>query len=317
MIALLSAALPTLATPRLATVPRLVNIAVAQQSNVVRIPAFLSDDEIQSIHDAADTVGKNVETHDLHRRQGAPEGSWFTVFLNHRLQELLPDIHTRMMDAARAADAGSWQVLDEERFELNLRCAEYHSVLPGGGIPMAKHHDYGSLLTLDIMLSDSETDFEGGNFETLEADGSRASHEFKRGDLLIFLSHKYHCVRPVTAGRRRVLVCELWEGLPRRCVKRCNEPWGACVCEFGPAPTLYQPAAQQAKQQFSKLRPCLRLFSKSTEELDALSASLAVEPSDASEYEQLGAHRQFVARKEIDRQRTQALSEAKEAVTAL
>lgn len=305
--------------PRLTSVPRLVPIAEAQKTNVARIPKFLSNDDIKAIHATALAVGDETTTHDLHRRQGAPEGTWHTVFLNHRLGELLPDLHERMMDAAKEADKNNWMLLDDERHDINLRVAEYHRVSPGGGIPMKKHHDYGSLLTMDLMLSDGDgADFDGGNFQTLEPDGTLASHRFERGDLLIFQSHKYHCVSPVTAGRRSVLVCEVWEGLPRRCAKRCNEPWGACVCEFAnPPPVLYQLAARGTLPSagFSKLKPCLRHFSKTLPELDELAHDLAAAGDEAaSEYEQLGAHRQWLQRKELDRQREEALTEAKRLV---
>merc|ERR1711924_327646 len=79
------------------------------------------------------------------------------------------------------------------------------------------------------MLSHT-ADFEGGAFRTLEADGNLLSHPFERGDLNVFLSHKYHCVDPVMHGRRQVFVCEWWEGLERRCNERCMIPWGPCWC---------------------------------------------------------------------------------------
>lgn len=301
---------------RLAAVPRLVPIVEAQRSSVVRVKGFLSEEDIQRIHKTASLVAETTETHDLHRRQGAPQGSWMTVFLNHRLELLLPDIHERMMEAAIEADREHWQLLDASRHELNLRVSEYHRVLPSGGIPMAKHHDYGSLLTMDLMLSEGGVDFEGGRFQTLESNGELKSHAFEQGDLLIFQSHKYHCVSEVTSGRRTVLVSELWEGLPRRCVKRCNTPWGPCVCEFGVPPQLYRRAKHQDAQlegaAFSKLRPCIRHFSKSTEDLEALSASLATAgPEKAAERDQLGAHMAFVKGKELDRARQEALDQAR------
>ena len=116
---------------------------------------------------------------------------------------------------------------------LNLRSAEYHDIGPGGALPHPKHLDYGSLITVDFMLSDTD-DFEGGTFSTLEADGTLQPRAFERGDMIIFLSHKYHCVAPVTAGRRNVLVCELWEGLPRICPQRCSDAFGPCYCRFVP-----------------------------------------------------------------------------------
>ena len=136
-------------------------------------------------------------------------------------------------------EASGWGLLDDRRAQLNLRVAEYHVVEEQGGLPIPKHIDYGSLMTLDIMLSHT-SEFEGGIFQTLEADGSFASHPFERGDALIFQSHKYHSISPVTWGRRNVFIAEIWEGLARRCPRRCTEPWGACYCAFRPPELVYR-----------------------------------------------------------------------------
>ena len=88
-----------------------------------------------------------------------------------------------------------------------------------------QHYDHGSLVTVDVMLSET-SDFEGGTFETSESDDYLLAHPFEKGDLLLFLSHKYHCVAPVEAGERRVLVAEIWEGdecaINGRCEGRCG-----------------------------------------------------------------------------------------------
>jgi len=123
-------------------------------------------------------------------------------------------------------------VLDGRR-QLSFRCAEYHQVLPAGGLPIKEHYDAGSLITLDLMLSETG-DFAGGVFATLEADGELKEHAFERGDLIVFASHKYHCVSPVSRGLRRVLVAEIWEGVERRCPGRCHVPWGPCNCLLEP-----------------------------------------------------------------------------------
>ena len=62
-----------------------------------------------------------------------------TVFLNHRLELLLPDIHEgAQMEAAIEADGAHWQLLDASRHELNLRFRSATALLPiSGGIPMA------------------------------------------------------------------------------------------------------------------------------------------------------------------------------------
>merc|ERR1712037_677496 len=58
-----------------------------------------------------------------------------------------------------------------------------------------------------------------------------AEHHFAKGDALIFLSHKSHCVRAVNSGTREVLVIELWEGMERSCDHRCDQRWGSCWME--------------------------------------------------------------------------------------
>ena len=75
--------------------------------------------------------------------------------------------------------------------------------------------------------------FEGGQFSTLEEDDVLKSHAFEKGDLLLFLSHKYHCVAPVDAGERRVFVAEIWEGEARDCAGRCVQPAGAVCVSCG------------------------------------------------------------------------------------
>ena len=47
------------------------------------------------------------------------------------------------------------------------------------GAPDPKHYDAGSLVTLDLMLSPT-SEFKGGAFATLEADGQLQRHEFER-----------------------------------------------------------------------------------------------------------------------------------------
>ena len=73
------------------------------------------------------------------------------------------------------------------------------------------------------MLS-STREFEGGAFQTYEADGSMKSHPYEQGDAIVFPSHKYHSVAPILSGRRSVLITELWQGPERSCAHRCMHP---------------------------------------------------------------------------------------------
>ena len=93
------------------------------------------------------------------------------------------------------------------------------------------HYDFGSVLTIDVMLSQPGADFKGGAFQTPEADGSVRAHRFEYGDALVFVSHKPHFVAPVEAGERRVLIMELWEGEERHCPHRCVVPHGHCILD--------------------------------------------------------------------------------------
>lgn len=100
---------------------------------------------------------------------------------------------------------------------------EYHEYSVGGRLSAAAHYDAGSLLTLDIMLSTPGVDFDGGEFVAPLADGTCSRvPDFTKGDAIVFLSHKYHNIEPVTRGSRVVLVAELWEGPEKECPHRCN-----------------------------------------------------------------------------------------------
>merc|ERR1711871_684408 len=60
------------------------------------------------------------------------------------------------------------------------------------------------------ILKDKAVNLRCAEYHTVTPPGNLA---FERHyDLLLFLSHKYHCVSPVESGTRNVLVAELWEG---------------------------------------------------------------------------------------------------------
>ena len=79
------------------------------------------------------------------------------------------------------------------------------------GIVMMCGAPTGSVITVDIMLSDV-AQLDGGIFHTLENDGADlVPHEFERGDAMVFVSHKFHGVSGLRSGTRQVLVTELWQ----------------------------------------------------------------------------------------------------------
>jgi hypothetical protein len=210
---------------------RLVPVDEAQASSVVHLDGLLDEDDMAALSDLAHAASLadpscvsdrsswsdpgQIRAQISEGAEANDQGSvWSVVFLQagRRLQRRLPAITTKLLAAVRAADQSNWRALSGLA-HCNIRCAEYHTMRPGGGLADPEHYDYGSLLTLDVMLSEPGADFEGGTFRTLEPDGSMRSHQFERGSALLFLSHKPHCVAPVTRGTRHVLVVEIWEGL--------------------------------------------------------------------------------------------------------
>ena len=164
----------------------------------------------------------------------ADHGGRRTTYLNSSPSACTDPLILKLRRIMEAADeASSWNLLSEP---CNIRCIEFHECTAAGdgtsgvetGAPGREHYDAGSLITLDLMLSESES-FDGGTFGTLEADGTMATHALSRGDAVVFVSHKYHTVSPVTRGTREVLVMELWRGPVRHCPHRCLKPEGECT----------------------------------------------------------------------------------------
>ena len=200
----------------------LVPVDVARRSAVKRIPRFLTDAEIDELTATAALVEAEVGAVARPTRGGG----WSTVYLNAELGRRLPWLRERVFAAASAADQELWGGVLAGK-TINLRCAEYHTVTPPGNLAFERHYDHGSLITIDTMLSDSSS-FAGGAFATSEPGDYLLQHPFEKGDLLLFLSHKYHCVAPVESGVRNVLVAELWEGDERIPEDgRCDERHGA------------------------------------------------------------------------------------------
>ena len=97
---------------------------------------------------------------------------------------------------------------------LNIRVIEAWTYEIGGGLTDPSHYDNNSVLTLVTALTDQDK-FEGGLFRTRSGSGEDMvwrEHPLGRGDCICFVSHKVHTVTPVTKGRRKSLVMELWEG---------------------------------------------------------------------------------------------------------
>ena len=82
--------------------PRLVDASVAQHTPVVRLEGLVGEREISRLHEAAAVV--RAEVGETERTNGLEPGSWRTVYLNHRIAQLVPEVHAKLHSAAREVD---------------------------------------------------------------------------------------------------------------------------------------------------------------------------------------------------------------------
>jgi hypothetical protein len=221
----------------------------ARQEPVAKLRGLLNPEQIEFVHNAAKRIapmagparyGDEVWA----ARQHLP-ACWETMYLHTGgwWERECADLASYLLEAIEAADkAQGWNLLTkakENGLPIHWRTVEYHERLaPDPGLMDEGHVDGGSLLTLDIMLSDPETDFEGGTFFTKQLkegavdEGENGENvedvehtDWNRGDGMLFISHKEHNVRPLTHGKRNVMVLELWQGDPASCPHRCCSRW--------------------------------------------------------------------------------------------
>ena len=198
----------------------------AQDSKVLVLPGFLSAAETQDLVSTCEKIEAKVGAVG---RWG--DGGWQTCYMNTdgAFAKGAPKLHAKLMQRVKELDAREWQLL-QGKSDVRMRCVEYHTVQTGGALADKNHYDWGSLLTLDIMLS-SSNEFQGGGFYCTDEAGEEQKQPFgdgSPGDAIIFCSHKKHHVLPVESGRRRVVVIEFWQGMERECSHRCDRHWGVC-----------------------------------------------------------------------------------------
>ena len=134
---------------------------------------------------------------------------------NKTFEKNIPKILNKIITAMKNTDKNEWNLLsskDINKNNINIRVIEYHHYYKNGGLFDNNHFDGGSILTCVCMLSNPNTDLDGGILMTKEVDGKLKKHLLNKGDIAVFPSHKYHCVGEITNGEREVLVIELWDG---------------------------------------------------------------------------------------------------------
>ena len=203
---------------------------VARQIRPRRIKRLLSDADIAA-------VTALIDSGQFRWQRPHPEAGRRTMYLNEDggFRKALPKVLEKILKAVADTDAkAGWGLLRART--VRPRCVEYHSLQPGKDVLYPKHYDYGSVVTIDVMLNHPGKDFVGGDFLTTEENGTATRHRpFDRGDAMLFVSHKPHHVSPVESGDRRCLVIELWEGDEKTCAHRCNVRRGPCLHSGAPA----------------------------------------------------------------------------------
>ena len=228
----------------------------AQHTMVHKISKFLSDKEIEDLKQAIKTLQQDRKIGVVERNAKGQSAKfndcvWRTSFLhtNGHFKSLFPSLHAKIKRKIIEVDGEVWHMIKPKRdssdgekdgFEhLNIRTVESHEYIQGGKLGCTKHYDAGSIVTIDIMLSDPESEFEGGelsfpHFESVGTESTKSEAfstdevvRLEKGDMALFLSHKYHNVLPVRSGKRHVMVMELWNGPEKTCPHRC-ETVGKC-----------------------------------------------------------------------------------------
>eukprot|EP01134_Creolimax_fragrantissima_P000910 CFRG0910T1 len=231
-----------------------MDFSLAQNTDAVRVPNFLTRDEIQSIHKAAEEARKRGAGVEVRSK-----GSWHVVYLQTYglFPQVLPGLKERILLQAKAISAQQgWNLFDKDSDDMyGVRVAEYHHMGKHGALPDPKHYDLDSLVTVDIMLTTQGVDYDGGCLQTEESDKSIVRPLFEAGDAVVFVSHKPHHVTPVTKGVRHVLVVEIWKGRDSQCAHRC-EAFGTNICAKDSTSRAYSHvrAARQTTSTFSNLK---------------------------------------------------------------
>ena len=192
--------------------------AAVEGTEVVHMPAFLSESEILQVFAAATKLSgialpvvRNADKlasypDDASSRYGANHVA-INLHRGGHFAATCPALSRRIINAMRSQPS----MYISPQIELGVRCIEFHSYLEGDGLSTKGHRDMGSILTMTILLS-PEQHVKGGTFLTCDRSGRGAhvQHRMARGDACLFHSEKMHNVAPVTAGVRHSLVIELW-----------------------------------------------------------------------------------------------------------
>ena len=202
-----------------------VDVSAAQATRVHKAPNLLSSQDLSDIAALQDDIS-SLESSLENNPENNTHQLKIATFMNNpphfHMVTQLPCIVGKMIAFAEEAwKVDLWHGTNEHIGplsevpggvpSLSVRVVEHWEYEVGGGLQDDYHYDTDSVLTIVVLLSDA-SDFEGGTFRTFECDGTHMEHTMDQGDAICFISHKYHNIVPLTRGKRRSLVMELWQG---------------------------------------------------------------------------------------------------------
>lgn len=203
----------------------IIEVPMARKSEVMKCSKLLSIDDIADVTTVKDfiltkeTVLENNSQNNTHFKKTC-------IFLNNPPQcygrNCLPHILHKMINFAKNAwIEAKWSGTNEAPGplyaikggirELSIRVVEYWNYQSQGGLVDPYHLDTDSVLTIVALLS-HESEYTGGVFRTNEVEDIELEHCMSQGDVICFISHKYHNITPLLTGCRKSLVIELWQG---------------------------------------------------------------------------------------------------------
>ena len=189
----------------------------AERQEALLLPKYLSENELLQVLGVAGSMSgfesccgeagleRSAFEHDV--TFSASHGA-LNLHRNGCFATALPALMEKIVQGMRS-QPGHW--CDPATcMALNVRCVEFHSYREGDGLMTDGHKDYGSVLSMSVLLSHPRG-FGGGQLMTWQ-DGARVVHAMGRGDALLFPSLKTH-----GRARRRRLPPPSLPPLPRRC----------------------------------------------------------------------------------------------------
>ena len=154
----------TIASLRAELLVPIMSAAEAERTEALLLPAFLTDSEIRLIFGAAEAMPfpagalKEVQSDysagaGAHVAMNLHKDGYFAQGWPVLLEKLR---HGMLSQPGRWAEPGT---------VLGVRCVEFHTYTEGGGLMMKDHRDYGSVLTLSVLLSHPSAEEGDGGLE--------------------------------------------------------------------------------------------------------------------------------------------------------